>query len=67
MSVHPSRFVCRSIPKPMPAVTAAMVLKNEHPLHQTFLAWLKGKEPSKRQSREFLATYPQLREGNKAA
>jgi hypothetical protein len=44
------------------AVCAADVLKSDHPLNKSFVEWLNGKTPSKRQAREFLAKYPQYRE-----
>lgn len=66
MSVHPKRFR-KSKPVAQPAVMAKMVLNADHPLYQSFVKWLGGKEATKRKAREFLATYPQLREGAKAA
>lgn len=44
------------------AVSAADVLKADHPLNQAFVAWLGAGTPSKRKAREFLAKYPQYRE-----
>jgi len=40
---------------------AADLLEEEHPLHKAFIAFLGGKEPTKRQARAFLAKYPQYR------
>jgi hypothetical protein len=37
---------------------AADLLDPTHPLNKPFVAWLKGKEASKRQARKFLAAYP---------
>ena len=33
---------------------AAKILEASHPLHTTFITWLGGKEPTKRQARKFL-------------
>jgi len=37
---------------------AADLLNPEHPVHAHFIAWLKGKEPTKRQARKFLQAFP---------
>jgi hypothetical protein len=44
------------------AVSAADVLKSDHPLNSAFVAWLGAVPPSRRKAREFLAKYPQYRE-----
>ncbi len=43
------------------AVSAAHLLKPEHPLNATLVAWC-GKQPTKRQARKFLQKYPYYRE-----
>jgi len=42
------------------AVKAADMLKAEHPLHATFLAWIAERQtqPTKRQARKFLQAFP---------
>jgi hypothetical protein len=40
---------------------AADIMVEGHPLYKTFIAFLGGKEPTKRQARAFLAKYPQYR------
>jgi len=40
-------------------MVAADVLNPNHPLHSTFVKFLAGKEPTKRQARKFLVKYPQ--------
>lgn len=37
---------------------AADLLNADHPVHNHFIAWLKGKEPTKRQARKFLTAFP---------
>lgn len=51
------------------SLTAADLLKDTHPLHAAFVKWgkAKGQEPSKRQGRKFLQTFPQFRDLPKAA
>ena len=46
------------------AICAADLLKAEHPLNKSFVAWCdeNGKEPSKRQGRKFLQSFPYYRE-----
>lgn len=44
--------------KSVPLV-AADLLKSAHPLNATFVAWLAGKDATKRQARKFLAENPQ--------
>ena len=48
------------------AVSAADILKSDHPLNKPFVKWLGDKSPSKRQAREFLKAYPQYREVHNA-
>jgi hypothetical protein len=45
---------------PAPTVTAAAILKSDHPLNAAFSAWVidRGQEPTKRQARKFLAAHP---------
>lgn len=43
----------------METVTAASILDTDHPLHKKFVAFLGGKEPTKRQARKFLQKFPQ--------
>lgn len=43
-------------------MVAADLLSATHPLHKSFIAWLKGKEPTKRQARRFLAQFPRFRQ-----
>jgi len=38
---------------------AVDLLNSDHPAHTHFIAWLKGKEPTKRQARKFLQSFPQ--------
>ena len=77
MSVHP-KYYRRSPKVAPPAVVAANLLKDgvthhqgeingQHPLAGSFLTFLGGKTPTKRQAAALLAKYPQLREGAKAA
>lgn len=44
------------------ATSANDLLKSDHPLHKTFMQWLKGKDATKRQASKFLQQYPQYRE-----
>ena len=37
---------------------AAQILNPSHPLHSSFVAFLGGKEPTKRQARKFLQANP---------
>ena len=39
-------------------MTAAELLKPECPVHNFFVKWLNGKEPTKRQARKFLQQFP---------
>jgi len=49
------------------AVSAADVLKSEHPLNKAFTAWLGAGTASKRKAREFLRVHPQYREVQSAS
>lgn len=42
-------------------LTARELLDEKHPVHKHFVAWLDGKEASKRQARKFLQAFPQYR------
>lgn len=42
-------------------VTAADVLKTDHPLNAAFVRWLNGKDATKRQARKFLAAHPSFK------
>ena len=61
MAVHAKRGV-HGVGRVEYAVTAADVLKSDHPLNPAFVAWLNGKPATKRQAREFLQVHPQYRE-----
>jgi hypothetical protein len=37
------------------------LLDEKHPVHKHFVAWLAGKEATKRQARKFLQAFPQYR------
>jgi hypothetical protein len=69
MSVHPAakRHLPLSKPVVQPAVVARDLLNPKHPLHGAFIAHLGENKPTRRQAANFLAVYPQLREGAKAA
>jgi hypothetical protein len=47
-------------------LVAADLLKSAHPLNATFVAWLNGKEATKRQARKFLAENPQYLKAKQA-
>lgn len=61
MAVHAKRGV-QGVGKLVYAVTAADVLKSDHPLNPAFVAWLGGKPATKRQARAFLQVNPNYRE-----
>ena len=42
-------------------LTAADILKEDHPLYKAFVKFCGDNEPSKRQARKFLQKYPQYR------
>jgi hypothetical protein len=42
-------------------MVARDLLNPDHPLHNTFITWLNGKEPTLRQARKFLAQFPRYR------
>lgn len=42
-------------------VSAADILKSDHPAHKHFIQWLGDKEPTKRQARKFLQSFPNYR------
>jgi len=44
------------------AVSAADILKSDHPLNKAFVKWLGDKSPTKRQAAKFLQLYPAFRE-----
>lgn len=44
------------------AVSAADILKEDHPLHSAFVKWLGDKSASKRQAAKFLQVFPHYRE-----
>ena len=61
MAVHAKRSA-KGVGRLEYAVSAADVLKSDHPLNPAFNAWLGGKPATKRQAREFLQRHPQYRE-----
>lgn len=61
MSVHAKHRV-RGVGRLQNFVSAADIMKSDHPLNHVFTAWLKAGTPSKRKAREFLSHYPQYRE-----
>lgn len=40
---------------------AADLLSEKHPLHATFVKWLRGAKPTRRKAREFLQQFPMYR------
>ena len=79
MSVHPKHHRSSTVAPTLPpnVVASDLLLKGHtpkhgeinthHPLAGAFLAFLGDKTPTKRQAVKFLTTYPQYREGAKAA
>lgn len=61
MAVRAVRRV-RGVGCVVPQVTAAQILKAEHPLNAALVRFCGGKELSKRQAAKFLAKFPQYRE-----
>ena len=47
-------------------ILAVELLDDTHPLYKTFIAWLNGKEPTKRQARKFLQENPQWNQSRSA-
>jgi hypothetical protein len=41
--------------------TAAHILRENHPAHKHFIKWLGDKQPTRRQARKFLQTFPNYR------
>lgn len=46
---------------------AAAILAETHPLNRTFMRWLAGKTPTKRQARKFLQQHPWATKALKAS
>lgn len=61
MAVHAKRSV-KGVGRLVYAVSAADVLKADHPLNAAFVAWLGGKSATSRQARKFLQSHSQYRE-----
>lgn len=61
MAVRAKRVV-KGVGRGNCAVCAADLLKDDHPLHKVFVAWVGNKSITKRQAREFLKSHPQYRE-----
>ena len=61
MAVSAKRIV-RGVGRLSYNVSAADLLKSEHPLHNPFLVFCGAKAPSKRQAVRFLQKFPQYRE-----
>lgn len=61
MSVRAIRIV-RGAGCVVPQVTAAQILKAEHPLNAALLRFCGGNAVTKRQAAKFLAKFPQYRE-----
>ena len=61
MSVHAKRVV-RGVGVERSAVVASDLLKQDHPLHKAFTAWLGDKQATRRQARKFLSLNPHYNE-----
>ena len=48
------------------AVSAADLLKDEHPLRKAFVKWCGDKDATKRQAAKFLQAHPQYKEAQDA-
>lgn len=66
MAVHPKHFR-KSIPVTRPNVCCVDIMKADHPLYGSFIAFCDKNTPTKRQASKFLSQYPQLRGAVKAA
>lgn len=62
MAVKPNRKGSEGRGRLEYAVSAADLLKDDHPLHAAFTKWVGDKDATKRQAAKFLQAHPQYRE-----